>query len=616
MIAWLQYLSTRRKFPWIAGLLAALPASPSLTIGWYIDDYFHRLIFDPRPEAQQLIARYWPDYVPAQAPMRMFRFIDGIPDHNRRGIDLGLMSWWSSETSRVAFWRPLTALTHLFDYTLWPNTPALMHLHSLLWYALVVCLVTILYRKFLGADWIVALAALLFAVNEGHGITVGWLSNRNALIGAFFGLTAFRLHIESRDRNSLGMRVAAVILFLAALFSAEAGLGVFGYLLAYTFWLDSSSRRSKIMQLTPYLAAIILWRIVYNHLGFGAAESEIYIDPANNPLRFIAALPVRLAFAVQDIFFWPPANAFVFYSDRTAAVIAFVFLLIFIGFLWMIRPLWREDARLRFALTGSLFSAVPFCAALPDGRNLLIADFGGMMAVAMVLGRLPQLSSTVPMSSIHKRARTVLMLGLIGIHAVIAPFNFVQTPFLMKETARRIDSVLHLGDSQTIAGAEVVVANTPCAFFSAHIGIVNYFNGRPIPQRILTLAQGTTPVSITRLDSQTLAVRPRGGFLKPPGWEGRSETISLRNHLLFNFSDRFSLFFRDPYQSIPLGEEIVLTGVKIEITELNDAGRPAEAVFHFNGELSSPSRVWLKWNWERWGYEPLELPAVGETITL
>jgi hypothetical protein len=53
-------------------------------------------------------------------------------------VDAGrrLLPWWSDPTIHIDFARPLTALTHVLDYALWPGTPALRHLHSLLWFAL------------------------------------------------------------------------------------------------------------------------------------------------------------------------------------------------------------------------------------------------------------------------------------------------------------------------------------------------------------------------------------------------------------------------------------------------------------------------------------------------
>jgi hypothetical protein len=68
-------------------------------------------------------------------------------------IDFGLFPWWTSPGLRLAFFRPLSAISMWVDYQLWPNLPALMHLHSLLLYAALVAAATLLYRRLLGATW-------------------------------------------------------------------------------------------------------------------------------------------------------------------------------------------------------------------------------------------------------------------------------------------------------------------------------------------------------------------------------------------------------------------------------------------------------------------------------
>ena len=49
---------------------------------------------------------------------------------------------------KVAFYRPLSSLTHRLDYALFPDAPRLMYLHSIAWLALALHLVARLYRRF------------------------------------------------------------------------------------------------------------------------------------------------------------------------------------------------------------------------------------------------------------------------------------------------------------------------------------------------------------------------------------------------------------------------------------------------------------------------------------
>ena len=50
----------------------------------------------------------------------------------------------------------------------------------------------------------------------------------------------------------------------------------------------------------------------------------------------------------------------------------------------------------------------------------------------------------------------------------------------------------------------------------------------------------------------------------------------------------------------------------VEVTELTNDGRPAEASFEFAVPLEDSSLRWLKWKDGR--FEPFVLPEIGETI--
>jgi len=68
----------------------------------------------------------------------VFNFFDGTPERTGRLLDLGILPWWTLPDLRLAFWRPVTALTHWLDYAGWGHRPALMHVHSLFWFAVLV----------------------------------------------------------------------------------------------------------------------------------------------------------------------------------------------------------------------------------------------------------------------------------------------------------------------------------------------------------------------------------------------------------------------------------------------------------------------------------------------
>ena len=111
---------------------AVLITAPSLNKGWVADDWIHRtLLLGNEPlEAAGLIDSG--SHKLAVAVMHLFDWIRS--DRIKQYMDYGVLPWWTFKGLVVSFWRPLSSLTHWLDYRLWPNSAALMHAHSLLWF--------------------------------------------------------------------------------------------------------------------------------------------------------------------------------------------------------------------------------------------------------------------------------------------------------------------------------------------------------------------------------------------------------------------------------------------------------------------------------------------------
>ena len=60
----------------------------------------------------------------------------------------------------------MASLTHWVDYLLWPNSPAMMHVQSVLWYALLAGAVALLYQRLMGLTVAAGVAALLYCVDD------------------------------------------------------------------------------------------------------------------------------------------------------------------------------------------------------------------------------------------------------------------------------------------------------------------------------------------------------------------------------------------------------------------------------------------------------------------
>ena len=216
-------------------------------------------------------------------PFDLFAFANGDPARAHQLIDEGVFPWWTDPTVVLAFLRPITSATHYFDHLLWPELPAMMHVQSLVWFALLLGVVGAIYRRFMPSAWTAGLALLLYAVDDARATTVAWLANRNALVALTLALPALLAYDKwRRDGVRAGAWLGPLALAIG-LFAGEAALTVLAYLVAYALFLDDGSLRARLLRLTPYAAVVLVWRSVYAHLGYGSARLGHLLRPGSRP---------------------------------------------------------------------------------------------------------------------------------------------------------------------------------------------------------------------------------------------------------------------------------------------------------------------------------------------
>ncbi|MCP4707491.1 MAG: hypothetical protein GY869_02605, partial [Planctomycetes bacterium] len=109
-------LLLNRKLPFIIVSLAIVLSLSSLKVGWLWDDYIHRSII----LQEGGFSKY------SDAPLDIFRFMDGDPQRTSAMMDDGMLPWWTYRELKAAFWRPVTSVTHWLDYQYWPTKPVMM----------------------------------------------------------------------------------------------------------------------------------------------------------------------------------------------------------------------------------------------------------------------------------------------------------------------------------------------------------------------------------------------------------------------------------------------------------------------------------------------------------
>jgi hypothetical protein len=564
-----EWLAKRSWLAW--ALVAVVLTAPSLGTGLAFDDYFFAVVL-----------RKLPLRLPQTGALDLFRFADGDAATARALMDEGTFPWTADPAARNAFLRPISALTHAFDFAVWPSSPVLMHLHSLLWYAMAVAGAALVYRRLLGAGWVAGLAALLYAVDDGHAPAVAWIANRNAFIAAALGLPVLWLHDRWRREGWKAGRVLGPLLFAVSLLAGESAIAVVAYLIAYALHLDRRPWRERLSGLAAYLGVVVAWRAVYTGLGYGVRGSDIYIDPLSSPRLFLRALPHRYVADLVGQLAVPRADFAEVYDLVSPSLPLWMMgwgVLVLAAIAIVMVRLWRNDPLARFFATGMMLAAVPITATMPSGRLLAFVGLGAMGLV----GQFFSFATT--------RGERAARAFLAWVHLAWAPL-MLAVGSAIGFSGPQIAADRATPATRDVESKTVVLVNPPFDSYGAALIASRLARGEPRPASVLPLACTLDETDVERADAYSLRVRPENGFL---------EHAVDRN-------------WRSLERPLAVGSVVELGALTATVTATTEDHRPLEALFRFRSPLEDASFVWLRWRhgaFERW-----DPPPVGETQRL
>jgi hypothetical protein len=591
------------RLPLALALLVVLMALPSLGSGWVLDDYGLRVTALGLPDAS----------LSSASRFDLFKFVSGDPVQRLRRIDAGFDPWWTSTTLRLQFFRPVTSITHWIDFQLWPDHPLPMHAVNVAIYVGVVLAALALYRRTLGATWIAGLAGLLYALDPGHAIPIGWVAARNALLAVLFGLLSLLAHDRARrDGWRPGTPLAALALALSLL-SGEVGVGTLAYLAAHVLFLDPAPRfRDRARALAPQAVVAVAWVVAYKALGYGGRGSDMYLDPGRDPLEFVRASLVRFPILLNAAWGVPGssiAGALSAPATVGLAVFAAAACALFARLLW---PVLHRDPVARFFAVGMLLSVFPNCALVPNDRVLVFVGFGAFGLIARYLAEV--LGAPSAPSAPSPRSARVLAWFLLVVHVGFAGPLYRLNQGGMATFARfsrePLDAIL-LGPS--VPEQTAILVNPPACFFTSFLSAMRFRTARPVPLRWRCLAPGIYPVTLKRLGERAISARVEGGLVQTPGtWFDGAREVTPPFRWAY-LAQHLNHFMRPRGERMAPGDRLALTGVTVEVLEVTEDGRPREVSFTFDTALDQ-GLVWLQWDGR--GYSPLALPAVGASVTL
>lgn len=562
--------------------LGCLLLAPSLTVGFTADDHVIRVKQDPASDLGGF------EY----APWGLFSFFSGAPEQREAALESGVISWWTAEGLQLHFFRPLSTITHHIDHALWPDNAVLHYAHSIAWFALLAVALAVLYRRLpaAGVAGAATLAVAVFALDDAHGPTVGFIANRNSVIAAFFGVVCLWAHDRAvRDAWKPG-RILAPLALVASLYSAEAGVATLGYLAAYTVFVQPGGLRHRALSLAPFAVAFVTWLVPYKLGGYGSHGSGVYLDPVGEMGPFALAAVERVPPLMLAQLGFPWSDFWVALPKGVAAAVWGTALVSVVLWGIVLTPLLRARPALRFWTGGAVLSCVPIAATVPADRLLMLVGLGAApVAAALILaGRHPD----AEWPAWRRRLTRVVGWSMVAVHLVLAPLllpirarsmETIQSSMALIDAAVPFDPVVN---EETL-----VIVMAPSDGLVSFMPIRRESLGQPRPAHVRLLATTSGGSTVTRVDANTLHISADVG-------------------LLTTGSERILRTLDEPFH---VGDIVDLGDVAVEVTSVQE-DRPFSIDVRFAEGLDAPHLRFITWRGS--AFEPFELPAIGESVEL
>jgi len=453
-----------RYWPAVLTLAAIVVSLPAVGTGLLTDDFVQRaILIGPSPCVDRLSeAGLAPEGSGNLRHALQRMYVTVHPEENLGSLRAyGALPWWTYDGFRVAFWRPVAALTCWLDYRLFPESFELMHLHSILWFAAVIFGVAALYRRVAGVAWIGGLAALMYLLDDSSYFPTMWIANRNLLISLFFAILTLLVHDRWRRQEWRPGAIIAPVCLLVSVLAAEAGIATFAYLFAYEVVLGQGRLIRRGLALVPSIVVVVLWRLLYNLQGYGANGGGFYFDPAREPVGYLLAVLHRLPFLLGGQWTTVPPDLYGFVPPATRVLLWLFLALAVVLIPVALLPLLRANRRAVFWLLGMYGSALPFCATIPMGRTLPFVAIGAFGLLAEFIAGWLMSASWVPATPWRRRMGGLLFVVLVVAHVPLAAASRIGAPRMTTRLQEKVAETMSIDAVDVSKRQDLIIVNAP-----------------------------------------------------------------------------------------------------------------------------------------------------------
>ena len=486
------YLLSNKHAAWFIGVLGLMLMMPSLFTGFYADDYnFYLLAMKQDQGLMQTDNLSLFDF---------FTFLTGDTERTTALINYGLLPWWIDRDMKLVLFRPFSELTHWFDFHVL-SWPWLMHVHSLMWYALLLWAAYKLFINLTGKKQVALLGLLFFAVDATHAVTVTWIANRNAIIAAFFILMAIYYHHLYRvDESKKALLLSLAFIFLGLL-SGELALSVAPILFAYACCFEDRKKVSLLNSLKAIAPAALFisgWLVFYKLNGFGADSdggyyNDLFKQPLHFGLKFLERFPLALSMQFQPIPFFLLTDL-----DKVNAIVGYV-----IASLLIIGACLMKNRLYNFCLCALFLSCIPMLSAEAQERNLMVV---GLFSALLLSSAIYRLAVQANKQFLNRNIAMVIGVGHLLLSSLFKPV-YAYLPKVLDEPGKK--AALSLPKDLDQYKATFILGND--LFDSAKVSAIRYLVfGEPVSP-IVHIVSMTEDVSI-RFTDKSMVLSKSGGL--------------------------------------------------------------------------------------------------------
>jgi tetratricopeptide (TPR) repeat protein len=241
-----------------------------------------------------------------------FVFDDGVYVTDNPTVRAGLSAQgirWAFSGLRVAFWHPLTWISHMLDVTLFGLNPGGHHLTAVLLHAANAVACFLVLQAYAGATWPAAFAAALFAIHPLRAESVAYVAERKDVLSALFWFLTMAAWLRYLRRPTAGRYAASLGTFVLGLAAKPMLITLPFALLLLDYWpLDRLRRPGArltarlVLEKAPFFVLSVAASVVA-YVAQKAYGSLSPVEPFGLGVRLVNALYAYAAYVGKTL--WP-----------------------------------------------------------------------------------------------------------------------------------------------------------------------------------------------------------------------------------------------------------------------------------------------------------------------